>query len=152
MTLYCDTHRYVGQPRLLSCPNKWIHVIDVLLSASYSYEYFLFLFSFLFFSFFPPLLCSCLSSHTIIMGVACRMRMKSRLLLQLNKVRTQKKCRLVITLPTTLSTIICSGIGLCTHLGTVPDKFQVLAGKTTSTYVGVRRVGHYVNKMSAVLC
>jgi hypothetical protein len=90
-------------------------------------------FIFPFFS-FPPLLCFCLSSHTIIVGVACRMRMKSRLRLQHNKVRSQKKHRLVITLPTALSTIICSAIGLCTHLGTVPDTFQVLAAKGTCNF------------------
>jgi hypothetical protein len=42
-----------------------------------------------FFYFFPPLLCFCLSSHTIITGVAYRMRTKSRLRLQLNRVRMQ---------------------------------------------------------------
>ena len=95
MTLCCDTHWHDRKPYPGSCPNKWIRVIDVLLSASHSYftPYFSFISS------FSPILCFCLSLLTVIMGVAYRMGMNSRLLPQLNNKALSKNFKLSLLYP-----------------------------------------------------
>jgi len=100
-----DTHWHVGQPYLIPCLNKWIHVIGVSLSKAIR----------IIFSFLPsPLLCFCLSSHTIIRGVACRMWSHDAA----QHKATSQNCGLDIISLTTLLIIISCEITLHTHTHT----------------------------------
>ena len=107
MTFYCDTHWHVGQPYFGSCPNKWIRVIDVSLSANHSYFYAFCLF---------PLSCFSFITYN---HFGRRLQNGNQASTTATTQQLSKNFRLPVALSTTLSALICSGIGLCTHLNSI---------------------------------